>query len=897
MSLSAGTRIGPYEILAPLGAGGMGEVYRARDLKLGRDVAVKVLPAILSGDAQYMARFEREAQVLASLNHPNIAAVYGVEQGALVMELVPGQTLADRIAAGALPLEEALPIARQIAAGLEAAHDRGIVHRDLKPANVKITPDGLVKLLDFGLAKTADEATSTSSQATISPTLSMAMTQAGTILGTAAYMSPEQARGKPVDRRSDIWSFGVVLYEMLTGRALFASGETVTDIIAAVVTREPDWNALPAATPPHIRRLLERCLRKDARMRLQAIGEARIAIEEPDTMPVTAAAAAPGSAKGHWWAWAVAAAAVLAGGAGWWRATRPPELRPLVRINVEMSPDLPISAGSTGGLLALSPDGMRVALTMRGADGKVRLYTRLLHQTQLTPLAGTEDGGTPFFSPDGQWIAFAADGKLKKISVEGGAAVTLCEASSLRGASWGDDGNIVLALSPSGGLSRISSNGGTPAPLTKTTPPERTHRWPQVLPGSQEVLFTAHSGSNNYDNANIEVFSIKTGRRKTIHRGGFSGRYMATPDGSGRLIYMHQGTMFAAPFDLRRLELTGAPVPVLEQVSSSGNGGGDFTVSRSGTLVYLPGQGIAGTWVIGWVDRSGKKQPLHNTPGGYYTPRLSPDGKRLAFTMGASQGFDLWVKDLERDTASRLSFLKSVNNFPVWTPDGKNIIFKSADPASPGLYWVRADGAGEAQRLTDGKMDEFPFSMSPDGKRLAFSAIGTAGSPDLFTALLEGDSAHPKLGKPEPFLATPSVEVQPVFSPDGRWIAYLSLESGSAEVYVRPFPGPGGRWQISTSGGAFPVWSRDGRELLFRAGDLRVMTVSYTARGDSFIAGKPSPWSDLRTMDSGSLFSWDIAPDGKRLAAFMPGITEDKQKPITHLTFLLNFADELQRRK
>ena len=896
MPLSSGTRLGTYEILAPIGAGGMGEVYRARDSRLGRDVAVKVLPAVFAGDAQYMARFEREAQVLASLNHPNIAAVYGIEQGALVMELVPGQTLAERIAAGALPIEEALPIARQIAEGLEAAHDRGIVHRDLKPANVKITPEGLVKLLDFGLAKAADEVAPAASQLTISPTLSMAMTQAGMILGTAAYMSPEQARGKPVDRRADIWAFGVVLYEMLTGRSIFASGDTVTDIIAAVVTRDPDWSALPASTPPNIRKLLERCLRKDVKTRLQAIGEARVAIDEPAEKPANAPAAPPAQTRRPWLAWAIAAVAILAAGAGWWRATRMPE-RPLLRMTVEMSPDLPLTAGGSGGMMALSPDGVRIAVTLRGADGRIRLYTRLLHQSQLNPLAGTEDASSPFFSPDGQWIGFAADNNIKKISVEGGAAVTVCDAGSMRGASWGDDGNIVLALSTNGGLFRVSSAGGNPAPLTKMNPEERTHRWPQVLPGSQAVMFTAHAGSANYDGANIDVLSLKTGRRKTVQRGGFSGRYLATPDGSGRLIYLHQGTLFAAPFDLGKLELAGAAVPVLEDVSSSGNGGGDFTFSPTGTFVYLSGKGFQGSWAIAWVDRSGKRQPLHAPPGNYYTPRFSPDGKRLAFTLSGGQGFDLWVKDLDRDTPSRLSFLKNSNNWPVWTPDGKSIVFKSTDPGSPGLYWIRADGAGEAQRLTDGKMDEYPYSISPDGKRLALSATVAGGSPDLFTAPIEGDATHPKLGKPELFLGTPFTEAYPAFSPDGRWLAYMSLESGTTEVYVRPFPGPGGRWQISTGGGSYPIWSRDGRELLFKGADQRVMTVSYAGKGDSFVAGKPSPWSETHMMTIGIMSTWDLAPDGKRMAVLVTDTGDDKQKPPTHLTFLLNFFDELQRRK
>ncbi|HUQ92469.1 MAG TPA: protein kinase [Bryobacteraceae bacterium] len=885
MALPAGARVGVYEVSALLGAGGMGEVYRARDPKLGRDVAIKVLPELLAADAQHMARFEREAQVLASLNHPNIATVYGVEQNALVMELVEGQTLADRIAAGALPIEEALLIARQIVEGLEAAHDRGIVHRDLKPANVKITPAGVVKLLDFGLAKAADPAPSTSRQLAISPTLSMAMTQAGMIPGTAGYMSPEQARGKPVDRRTDIWAFGVVLYEMLTGRALFATGDTVTDIIAAVVTREPGWDALPASVPPHIRRLLERCLRKDVKTRLQSIGEARIAIDEPAAMALAVPGPPPAEAWRRWLPWAMVAGVAILAGAGWWRATRPPALRPLVRLNVEMKPDAPLpnSVGAgAGGLMALSPNGTRLVVTLRGADGKLRLHTRLLHQSQLAPLAGTEDGSSPFFSPDGHWIAFAADGRLKKISVEGGSAVTVCDAPNMRGASWGDDGNIVLALNTTGGLSRVSSDGSKPRELTKLDEGERTHRWPQVLPGSEAVLFTAHSVPNTYDTANIDVVSLKTGHRKTVQRGAFYGRYMALPNGFGRLIYMHQNTLFAAPFDVGRLAVTGTAVPVLEDVSGAGSRGGDFSFSSSGTFVYL-GKETQGGWMISWLDASGKRQPLHAIPGSYFTPRFSPDGKRLAFTRASTVGYDLWVKDLDRDTPSRLSFLDGTNDWPVWSPDGNNIVFKSTSSSGPGLYWIRSDGAGAPQRLSDGKLDETPYSISPDGKRLAFSRRGN-GSSDLFTVPIEGDSRQPKLGKPELFLGTPFAEAHPAFSPDGRWLAYMSLESATPEIYVRPFPGPGGRWQISTGGGSYPVWSRDGGQLLFKGPDDRVMRVGYSVQGDSFLAGASRVWPVAPVMTFGNLSTWDLAPDVSAWPPYCRKPTHRSQTRISHFS-------------
>jgi Tol biopolymer transport system component/predicted Ser/Thr protein kinase len=896
MPLSAGDRVGVYEISSLLGAGGMGEVYRARDHRLGRDLAIKVLPAMFARDAQYMARFEREAQLLASLNHPNIATIYGVEQDALVMELVEGETLADRIAAGALPIEEALPIARQIAEGLEAAHERGVVHRDLKPANVKITPAGVVKLLDFGLAKAADEGAASASQLAISPTLSLAMTQAGMILGTAAYMSPEQARGKQVDRRTDIWAFGVVLYEMLTGRVLFAGGDTVTDIIAAVVTREPEWSALPDSTPAHIRRLLERCLRKDVKTRLQWIGEARIAIDEPAATVGAVPARQPASRSLLWLASGVAAVAIVAAAAGWWRATRPSAPRPLIRMNVEMTSDSPLST-SAGGMMAISPDGARFVVALRGPDGKLRLHTRLLHQSQLTALAGTENAGTPFFSPNGQWIGFGADGKLKKISVEGGAPVTLCDAPNLRGASWGDDGSIVAALSVTGGLSRVSSDGGTPAEVTKLTPGERTHRWPQVVPGSEAVVFTAHTGAVDYNEASIEVVSLNTGQRKVLRRGGFFGRYVGLPGGSGHLMYIHQDTVFATPFDLNLQAATGTAVPVIEDVSFGTGAGAPYVFSSTGTFIYVAGRSQRGrTSVLSWIDNSGKTQPLHGLPGIYYTPRLSADGKRLAFATARGRGFDVWVKDLDRDTASRLSFLEGVNSAPLWTPDGKNIVFKSESATGPGLYWIRSDGAGEVHRLSDGKLQETPTSISSDGKRLAFTQTGNAGSPDVYTAAILTEPGLPKLGQPELFVGTPFAEVQAAFSPDGRWVAYMSVESGTGEIYVRPFPGPGGRWQISSGGGTFPAWSRGGRELLFKGADQRLMSVSYTAVGDSFIPGKPRPWASTPMVTAGFYPTWDLSADGKRVAAVLMHDTDGEQKPTTHLTFLLNFFDELQRR-
>ena len=878
--MSPQSSIGPYRITAKIGEGGMGAVYRATDTKLNREVALKVLPPEFAADTDRIQRFEREAQLLAALNHPNIATIHGIESGAIVMELVEGETLPSPV-----PLETALNYARQIAAGLEAAHEKGIVHRDLKPANIRVTPDGRVKILDFGLAKSAVETASSvpAASPTISPTLSMAMTQAGVILGTAAYMAPEQARGNPVDKRADIWAFGVVLYEMLTGRQLFGGGETVTDTLASVVKDRPDLDALPVETPPHIRRLIERCLRKDPSTRLRDIGEARIAIEEAP--PPSPAPPAVASSKPAVLPWTVALALAIAGGIGWWRATLPRALQPLARVSV----DAPPLAGF-GGLIAFSSDGLRIAVAARDKDDKVRLQTRLLRQDQFHALAGTEDGHSPFFSPDGQWLGFSSGGKLRKIPVEGGPVTTLCDALTLRGASWSDDGTIVFAPGVGTPLMRIAASGGTPTQLTKLAANERTHRWPHVPPRSRVVLFTAHSNAVNYDDASIEAVDLSTGARKSIRRGGFGPQFVTLPDGSGRLLYLHQGSLFAGSFDAAVLAARGDFAEVVPGIPSSAANGSTFAVSRAGAMLYVQGPLTNGGLRIVWADQSSQREAIIDTPGTYLNPRISPDGKRLAFSALTAQASELRVKDLERDTVSRLSFMEGVNASPVWTPDGKHIVFRSTNQPNQGLYWVRSDGSGGAHRLTSG--DEVPYSFSPDGRRLAFWAPGVNHSADLFTASIQGGPDKPSLGPPELFLGPLANEATPAFSPDGRWIAYTSDESGATEIYVRSFADPAGRWQISNGGGGTPIWSRHG-ELLYLGPDQHIVAVPYAARGDAFIAGKARRWSEIAVPIIGAQSAWDLAPDAKRMAAVLPG---DEKAAASRLLLLMNFADELQRR-
>jgi len=904
--------IAHYKILSKLGEGGMGAVYRAVDSRLNREVAIKILPDPLANDPDYLARFKREARVLASLNHPNIAVIYGVEEKALVMELVPGQTLEERLAAGAIPLDETLDIARQIAEALEAAHEKGVVHRDLKPANVKVTPEGVAKVLDFGLAESPEPPVTAASGAD-SPTVTIRATQAGVIMGTAGYMAPEQAAGKPVDKRADIWSFGVLLYEALSGKRLFA-GETIAHTLADVLRAEIDLTGLPATIPAPVRTLVGRCLDRNVKTRLRDIGEARIALvnalSEPVVEAPTPAAARPNRGGAPNWVAAVFALTALVAGVIAWRASRPAGLHTLIQVSADMSPDGQTASGVSGannspGVLALSPDGTRIVVALRGSDGTARLYTRLLSQKQLLPIPGTENGDAPFFSPDGRWIGFRVDTKVKKVPIEGGAPFTICDAPIFRGASWGDDGNIVLALGATTPLSRVSSSGGVPQTITHLKPGEVTHRWPQVLPGSHEILFTAHTHNADYDNATIEAVSTVTGERKTLVRGGYSGRYFTTPDGQGRLIYLRSAVLYGAPFDLKRLAVAGPAAPMVEEVSGNPVAGAVLTFSRDGTVAYLPGKAQQGYWKVMLADRSGKTQPLDARPGIYLTPRFSPDGRRLAYSMargGSANNSDIWVRDLDRDTASRLTFLDGHNHWAAWTPDGRYIIFKSEGWGAPGLYWIRADGAGEAQRLTDGQANEIPYAISPDGKRLVLGVetVDDKGRhPELFTAAIEGDPARPRLGKMELLADTPAEEAYARISPDGRWLAYASSnQSGEWEVHVRPFrtegAPTGGRWQVSTEGGFFPAWSQTG-ELLYQTRDQRVMAVSYTAPADLFAFGRPHPWYDARVEFLGTYTTWDVAPDGKHLAAILADTGGESKSPM-QVTFLFHFGDELQRR-
>jgi serine/threonine-protein kinase len=911
--LTAGTRLGPYEVIAAIGAGGMGEVYRARDTKLNRDVALKILPAAFASDPDRLARFHREAQVLASLNHPHIGGIYGFEDSgethAIVLEFVDGPTLADRIAQGPIPIDEALPIAMQIAEALEAAHEQGIIHRDLKPANIKLRVDGSVKVLDFGLAKAIDNSPAASGMS-MSPTItSPAMTGVGVILGTAAYMAPEQARGRGSDKRTDVWAFGCVLYEMLTGRRAFEAPE-VTDTLAFIIMKEPAWNALPSTTPPAVRRLLRRCLEKDRQRRLPDIGVARLELDDsqstPPDEPVDAKARAerPISRARRVFPWAIAVMGLLAGGVALfvsapWRTATPATLQ---RVSVELGADASLLIDQ-GAAAVISPNGQTLAFVAQPpGTAPSRLYVRQLNQLQAQSLAATDGARDPFFSPDGQWVGFFAGGKLKKIAVSGGAAVTLADAPNSRGAVWTDGDTIIFqptnaqpAGTNVGGLVRVASSGGMPEPLTKLAGDEVTHRWPQVLPGGKAILFTAHNTTAaGYEGANIIVQSLTDGSRTVLVRGGYFARYLPT----GHLVYMHEGTVFAAPFDVDALALTGQPAPAIEGVATNAQfGGAQFAVSNTGTLVYVQGSRLDLSRPIQWMDRNGTVSSLRSMPALWSNAQFSPDGRWLATDIYATgTNGDVWIYDLRRDAISRLTF-GATNRSPVWTPDGRRIAFDSrrGDGATHNIYWQHADGTGEVQRLTESNNDQESGSWDPSGKFLAFDERAPGGSYDLMILPMEGGEASGwKPGKPYAFLSTPANEFWPTFSPDGRWIAYTSNESGVAnDVYVRPFPGPGGKWQISTAGGNYPAWSRTNRELFYRTTDGHIMVVSYTADGASFRADKPRPATETLTTALVPGRPYAVHPDGQRFA--VATAPEDSGAKQDKVVIVSNFFDELRR--
>ena len=890
MPLTPGTRLGPYEVTAQIGVGGMGEVYQATDTNLKRSVAIKVLPASVAGDAERLARFQREAEVLAALNHPNIAQIHGLEKSAgtiaLVMELVEGPTLEDRIAQGAIPVDEALPIAKQIAEALEAAHEQGIIHRDLKPANVKLRPDGVVKVLDFGLAKALEPTGAMSPGMSQAPTITTpAMTQAGMILGTAAYMSPEQARGKPVDKRADIWAFGAVLYEMLTGQRAFP-GEDITDTLAAVVKLDPRWDAVSADVPSRVLQAIRVCLRKDPQQRVRDIHAVRLALEgafETAAPPATEGPVTPVVTLPLWRRALPVAAALVVGGLVVWGVMRPAPQppAPIARFSILLATGESFTLAGGRHIVALSPAGTHVAYTVNNG-----LSLRPVDQLQATPMSGTEGNArNPFFSPDGQQVGFHADGQLKRVSISGGAPVTLAEASNPWGTSWGADNMILYGQGPQG-IWRVPGTGGTPEQVIPVEVGELAHG-PQLLPGGEWVLFTlAEIAAGSWDQAQIVVQSLATDERIVLIDGGRDARYLPT----GHLVYGLNGVLLAVPFDLTTRQVTGGPVPLVEGVLDAGvtTGAVQFSIAATGSLVYVPAGGVQQQRTLVWVDRQGREEPLAAPPRAYQYPRLSPDGTRVALDLW-DQEDDIWIWDLARETLTRLTFDPGIDRFPVWTPDSTRVVFGSTAGGVFNLYWKAADGTGTVERLTESADLQIGHSFSPDGESLLFRETQPDTGADLRVLSLAGDRGV------ETLQATEFDEFNGEISPDGRWMAYESNQSGQVEVYVRPFPNvDDGQWQISTSGGTRPVWAPSGRELFYLRG-AALMTVPVQAE-PSFTPATPE------VLLEGNYFTgeltgrtYDVAPDGQRFLMITVGAgTEDTSAPPS-LILVQNWFEELRR--
>ena len=891
MALTTGSQIGPYQIGSPLGSGGMGEVYRATDTRLRREVAVKVLPDVMATEPQRMARFAREAQLLAALNHPNIAAIYGFEESsskhALVMELVEGPTLAERIAQGAIPPDEALPIARQIAEALEYAHERGIIHRDLKPANVKITPDGTVKVLDFGLAKALSEDPKSSDIAN-SPTLTAAATKAGLILGTAAYMSPEQARGRTVDRRADIWSFGTVLYEMLTGKMAF-QGETVSDTLAAVIKSEPDWSALPTRMPAGIRQLLHRCLHKEPKQRLQSIGEARIAIETAMVSGDSGVGATPESVLLStpavsrtitWMAGASLGLLLLALGfvlAKVTARTIPTTTASVVRFGITPPPGATLGAMGRRAI-AISPDGTHIAFRANTPDGP-RLYLRELNAAAATPIPGTDGAADPFFSPDGKWLAFYASGKLKKLPVTGGMPQPLADALTENyGTTWGADQFIYYAPTLASGIMRVPAAGGSPQPVTKVQADkgEIGHICPQLLPGEKTVLFSVWMGGS-MDDGPLVAQRLDTGERKTLVSNGFAARFVAP----NHLLFVRNGNLMTVEFDPDKLSVTGTPVTVIQDVAlHAGVGGAQYDVSPDGTLIYINGGKQATENNLMWVVHDAKPEPLPVKPNLYQSPRFSPDGKELALTARLPDP-DIWIYDIDRGSLRRITFAPGEDEVPVWSPDGKRLAYS---PNSRQQGFVTAiDGSGQEESVLKNESHFHLQSWSPDGKLIAYEREASSGQWEIWMLPMEGDH------KPYPYLQSPFRQSHPAFSPDGHWLAYDSNESDRSEVYVQRFPGRGDKVQVSTDGGHSPVWSHDGRLLVYEnSGTLWAVEISATP---SFHAGKSRVLYQGNIWDDAAGPNFALAPDGKHVA-----VVERAKDPYSgNINVVLNWKEELQR--
>jgi len=891
-------------VVSALGAGGMGEVYKARDTRLDRTVAIKILQTALADDADARARFEREARAIAALDHPHICSVYDIGQHDglhyLVMQYQDGETLAARLARtkGPLPVDHVLMIAIALADALDKTHRAGITHRDLKPGNVMLTKAG-AKLLDFGLAKLRGPVSPISMSGMTRLATTIPDTARGTILGTVQYMAPEQVEGRQADARSDIWAFGAVLYEMATGQRPF-DGDSPASVIGAILRdHPPSISTRQPLAPRALDDLVERCLVKDPEDRWQSIGDVKhqlAAIAQTSSADVRGDTVrtrrSPRVSRWLAIAGALALSGVVAAVATWLaiRSTAVSSASPsFVRLALDLGREVSFTAFTT--VAALSPDGTRIVFVSSGTDGIARLLVRRLDHSESMALAGTEGAYNPFFSPDGLSVGFFAGGKLKTTRLDGSAPIVLCDAPAGRGASWSEDGRIVAALDTRAGLSIVSSTGAVTS-LTELAAGEISHRYPRVLPGGKGVLFTVASVPSNYTAASIAAAPLDTNassksRKIVLANVGMSPHYVPT----GHLIYVADGKLNAVPFDVDRLETRGTAVPVLDDVSASAQlGDAQIDFSDTGTLLYRSGQTSAKT-IIQWLKGDGKTEALWEEPAYYSYPRLSPDGSRLAYVVGEGPNTVIWVYDAQRGGKTRLTAGPGVNLFPLWSPDGQFVVFQSAGE----LYWTRSDGAQPPQPLSTSARRGFPTSFTPDGKSLLYYELKPSGGSLIQSLSVENQSGTLRAGEPKLFRELSSGNSSAAVSPDGRWVAYASSESGTYQVYVRAFPDAGNQKLISTGGGAFPVWSRAGNQLFYRTEDQVLMVVDYTVAAGSFVAGKPRVWSDKRLFNVGLAQNFDLAPDGQRFAVLMTA--EDAERSATEQTMLVvNFFDELRRR-
>jgi serine/threonine protein kinase/Tol biopolymer transport system component len=920
MTLEAGSELSNYRIADSLGEGGMGQVWRAADTKLGREVALKVLPEEFAKDPERMARFEREAKVLASLNHPNIATLYGLEtvdSGTdarsevdsgpgprasspvtfLAMELVEGEDLSERIKRGPAPVEEAVSIALQIAEALEAAHEQGIVHRDLKPANIKLRPDGTVKVLDFGLAKAWD-AESGDSSISMSPTLTAHATAAGLIIGTAAYMSPEQAAGIAADRRADIWAFGVVLWEMLTGHKLF-EGETVSHVLASVLKDEVDLGALPAETPTRLRKLIERCLKKKPKDRLQAIGEARILLEEyradpeafdsPSTIPASTVASKPGWLRAL--PWAVAAAAFLAATVFGARAlTVSGAAESTIRFQVPPPDGRGYQLDSVRpGAVVVSPDGQSLAFSAWDGDGQVRLFVRDLDEVTPRVLAGTEQAQYPFWSPDSKSLGFFADGKLKKVSASGGQPLTLCDAPDGKGGAWSADGVILFAPQATVPIQRVSQLGGEPVDVT-TFSEERgdeSHRHPRFLPDGKHFLYLARFAQGYDEGHAIIAASLDGGEQKVVVRSPAAAEYA-----SGHLLFLRERTLMAQPFDPDRLELSGEPFPVADTVVliSTGTAQAVFSASQTGVLAFQGGT-LSADLVLRWRGRDGSNLETIGEPARFTDDvRLSPTEETALVQIRADEGSnrDLWVVELERNLRTRFTFYPDGDDSPIFSPDGQTVLWEATDEKERmTLQRKSIGGSGDGEVLAEFDKETWPVSWHPSGEiALLVQQISLApNNIDILSWQIGEDN------EPQPWLATDFIEYDANFSPDGRWVVYGSNESGEWEVYVAPYPGPGRKWQVSVGGGGWPAWRGDGEEILYISAAGEIMGVAVEQRGSGLVFDQPEMLFEHRFTSTGPGF--DVTADGERFLVVEPA----ENVPPEPVTVVVNWpaAIEAQR--